>query len=46
MRDSLKLSLRRVRVGWFWPLLLLALPNCTFEVSGLGPLPHLTPARH
>ena len=42
MRDSLKLSLRRVRVGWFCPLVLLALPNCTFQVGGLGPLPHLS----
>src|SRR5712691_1146953 len=42
MRDSLKLSLRRVRVGRFWPLVLLALPNCSFEVGGLGPLPHLS----
>ena len=28
MRDFLKASSRRVRAGWFWPLVLLALPNC------------------
>jgi hypothetical protein len=29
MRDFLKSSGRRLRAGWFWPLLLLALPTCT-----------------
>jgi hypothetical protein len=43
MRDSLKSSVRRLRAGWFWPLVLLALPNCKFEVGGLGPLPNLNP---
>ena len=33
MRDSLKSSVRRLSTGWFWPLVLLALPNCSFEVS-------------
>ncbi len=29
MRDFLKSSGRQLRAGWFWPLVLLALPNCT-----------------
>ncbi len=39
MRDFLR---RRVRwsIGWLWAAVaLLALPNCTFNVMGLGPLP-------
>jgi hypothetical protein len=43
MRDFLKTGARRFASAWFWPLALLALPNCHFEVTGLGPLPpHLT----
>ena len=30
MRDVLKSTVRRLSVGWFWPLVLLALPNCSF----------------
>jgi len=41
MRDSLKSSVRRLSPGWFWPLVLLVLPNCSFQVNGLGPLPNL-----
>jgi hypothetical protein len=37
MRDFPISSGRRLRVGWFWPLVLLALPNCAFPVGGLPP---------
>src|SRR5262249_14729103 len=43
MRDLMTSMLHRLRTGWFWPLVLLALPNCTFQVGGLGPLPNLNP---
>jgi hypothetical protein len=43
MRDLMKSSLHRVRTGWFWPLVLLALPNCVFQVNGLPALPQLDP---
>jgi hypothetical protein len=39
MRDLMTSTLRGVKNGWFWPLVLLVLPNCTFQVNGLGPLP-------
>ncbi len=39
MRDFLTSSGRRLRAGWFWPLALLALPNCALSVGGLGPPP-------
>jgi hypothetical protein len=39
MRGLLKSSGRRLRTGWFWPLVLLALPNCILESGGLGPPP-------
>jgi len=40
MRDFLSASVRRcASSAWFWALALLALPNCSFEVSGLPPLP-------
>jgi hypothetical protein len=29
MREFLKSSARGLRAGWFWPLVLLALPNCS-----------------
>jgi hypothetical protein len=35
MRDFLKSSGHYLRVGWFWPLALLALPNCAFQTQGL-----------
>jgi hypothetical protein len=40
MRSVLKSSVHRLRVGWFWPLVLLALPNCIFVhgTSGKGNL--------
>ena len=39
MRDSLKASVRW-SLGWLWAAVaLLVLPNCSFNVSGLGPLP-------
>jgi hypothetical protein len=36
MRKSLTSSRRWSSDGWFWGLVLLALPGCTFNVSGLG----------
>jgi hypothetical protein len=38
MRDVLKSNMRRARDGWFWPLVLLVLPNCSFT-HGVGPGP-------
>ena len=35
MRDGLKAALRASRVGWYWALALLVLPNCTLDRSGL-----------
>ena len=43
MRELLTRSRRWLKVGWFWPLVLLALPNCFLDASGLGPLPALEP---
>jgi hypothetical protein len=44
MRDFLETGARRFTSGWwFWALVLLALPNCGFEVSGLPYTPVLTP---
>ena len=40
MRDLVTLNLRRLKTGWFWPLVLLALPNCALERNGL---PNLDP---
>jgi len=28
--------------GWLWVVALLALPNCSFDVHGLAPIPHTT----
>ena len=36
MRDFLKRSRRWLTVGWFWPLVLLALPTCALDSSGIG----------
>jgi hypothetical protein len=37
MREFLKSSGRWVRNGWFWPLVLLALPNCAIQpIPGLS----------
>ena len=41
MRDFLKAGVRRLPSAWFWALVLLVLPNCSFEPGGLGPLPNL-----
>jgi hypothetical protein len=35
MRDSLTARIRWLRAVWFWPLALLALPNCTLDRSGI-----------
>jgi len=43
MREFLKSSGRWVRDGWFWPLVLLALPNCGLYKSGLPPNPFAFP---
>src|SRR5215831_13744427 len=43
MRDLMKSSLNRVRTGWFWPLVLLALPNCAFQTGGIPGAPNLNP---
>jgi hypothetical protein len=48
MRDFLKSSARRLAAGWYWPLVILALPNCGLDTTGTccathlntGPLPH------
>ena len=37
MRGSLKSSGRRPSTGWYWPLVLLALPNCFLDSFGEGP---------
>jgi len=37
MGDFVKRSGRWLSVGWFWPLALLALPNCVLQSGGLGP---------
>jgi len=43
MRDLATFNLRRLRTGWFWPLVLLALPNCAFQTGGITGIPHLDP---
>ena len=43
MRASLEAGLRRFTSGWwFWAVVLLALPNCTFDSSGTGAPSHVT----
>jgi hypothetical protein len=37
MRDVLKSSGRWLSTNWLWPLVLLALPNCSLSVEGLPP---------
>jgi hypothetical protein len=36
MRDFLKRSGRWLRAGWFWPLVLLALPTCALSPEGIA----------
>ena len=36
MRDFLKSGGRWLGAGWYWPLVLLALPACAFQTGGLG----------
>jgi hypothetical protein len=43
MHDFLKRSGGWLRVGWFWPVALLALPNCILQSGGLGPPPAFDP---
>jgi hypothetical protein len=43
MRELLTRSRRWLKVGWFWPLVLLALPNCFLDSTGLGIPPELEP---
>lgn len=48
IRDVFKSTVRWLSVGWFWPLVILALPNCGFQAGVAtptqnlvqGPLPH------
>jgi len=35
MRVSLKSLIRFLAVGWFWAFILLALPNCGLDASGI-----------
>jgi len=35
MRDFLKSSRRRLGAGWYWPLVLLALPACALQTGGI-----------
>jgi hypothetical protein len=39
MRDFLKSTGRWLRAACFWPLVLLALPNCTLDFDSVGPQP-------
>jgi len=39
MRHLLNSALRALRTAWFWPLALLALPNCSFQVPGIKIVP-------
>jgi hypothetical protein len=43
MSRSLTSSACRLRAGWFWPLVLVALPNCTFDPQGVSNTPNLVP---
>ena len=43
MRGSLKSSGRRSSIGWYWPLVLLALPNCFQDFEALKPQPSFFP---
>ena len=43
MREFLKRSGRWLSIGWFWPLVLLALPNCSLGSSGLETPPAFDP---
>jgi len=43
MFDSLKSKVPRLGTGWYWPLVLLALPACFLDSTGLGTLPEFDP---
>jgi hypothetical protein len=43
MRDFLIASVRRFASAWFWPVALLALPNCGFEGHATGTFSNLDP---
>ena len=43
MRTLVTFSSRWLRTGWFLPLLLLMLPNCSLPVDGIGPPPVFDP---
>jgi hypothetical protein len=43
LRNSLIRSVRRLTAGWYWPLVLLALPNCSFQGGAIGPNPNFNP---
>jgi len=42
MTRFLTSSARWLRAGWFWPLVLLALPNCVFDPRGVSSIPRTT----
>ena len=37
MRDFLRSTARRLSVSWFWPLVVLVLPNCGFSPGSIPP---------
>ena len=43
MRHFLKSSGRRLGAGWFWALVMLALPQCSLDSEGSDPLPSFFP---
>ena len=43
MRELIQRSRHWLKVGWFWPLVLLALPNCFLDATGIGTPPALEP---
>ena len=43
MRDSLKSAVRWLSTSWFWPLVLLVLPNCGLSSDGLPLTEQLNP---
>jgi hypothetical protein len=45
MFDSLKSKVARLGIGWYWPLVLLALPACFLDATGLGTLPEFDPGQ-
>ena len=42
MRDFSRRMVKRLSIGWFWALVVLVLPNCSFEPRPGGPPPTFT----